>query len=364
MERNVTLTSLLGESSSSSCHGNKVISAEIKMAQFIVMHNLSFQSSDHLSDLFSSMFPDSKIAASFSCKHTKTKSIICDAIDPHLKKLIIECVRCSPFHLLCDESNERGATVKLLTVLNRFFEPQKEVVATRHLDTVGIIDLSDKGIYDSIKSLLEKYKLPFCNLLSFTSDTCNTMKGTRGGVISKLRVEQPKIVDVYCNCYLINLCVKAATKTMPLKIDEILIDIYYHFHRSVKRITSLHDYAEFCSVEFKVASKLSVTRWLSLRHAIHTLEMWNPLYSYFCSHPDVEKSGKVKSIFEELQHPLTKVWFYFLSNVLPIFDKFNTSFQTSSTATVHKLYGETKRLLKIFCPFLLNRRLYNTTLKI
>ncbi len=83
MERNVTLTSLLGESSSSSCHGNKVISAEIKMAQFIVMHNLSFQSSDHLSDLFSSMFPDSKIAASFSCKHTKTKSIICDAIDPH-----------------------------------------------------------------------------------------------------------------------------------------------------------------------------------------------------------------------------------------------------------------------------------------
>ncbi len=136
--------------------------------------------------LISSMFPDSD--ASFSCKHTKTKSIICDAIDPHLKKLIIECVRCSPFHLLCDESNERGDTVKLLTVLIRFFDPQKEVVATRHLDTVGIIDLSAKGIFDSIKSLLEKYKLPFSNLLSFTSDTCNTMKGARGGVISKLRV--------------------------------------------------------------------------------------------------------------------------------------------------------------------------------
>ncbi len=126
----MSLTSLLGESSSSSCHRNKVISAEIKKA-----------------DLFSSMLPDSKIAASFSCKHTKTKSIISDAIDPHLKKLIIECMRCSPFHLLCDESNERGDTVKLLTVLIHFFDPQKEVVATRHLDTVGIIDLMLKEYF-------------------------------------------------------------------------------------------------------------------------------------------------------------------------------------------------------------------------
>ena len=36
-----------------------VISAEIMMSQFIAMHNLSFQTADHLSDLVSSMFPDS-----------------------------------------------------------------------------------------------------------------------------------------------------------------------------------------------------------------------------------------------------------------------------------------------------------------
>ena len=67
----------------------KVISAEI-MSQFIAMHNLSFQTADHLSDLVSAMFPDSKIAAGFSCKHTKTKAIICDAIEPHLKKPVVD----------------------------------------------------------------------------------------------------------------------------------------------------------------------------------------------------------------------------------------------------------------------------------
>ena len=114
----------------------KVMSAEIMMSQFIAMHNLSFQSADHLSDLVSVMFPDSKIAARFSSKHTKTKSIICDAIDPHFKKPVVDRAKISSFNLLCDESNERGDSVKLLTVLIRVFEPENGKIVTRHLDTI------------------------------------------------------------------------------------------------------------------------------------------------------------------------------------------------------------------------------------
>ena len=258
---------------------------------------------------------------------------------------------------MCDESNEKGDQCKLLTILIRLFDPQNSVVVTRHLDTIGIVELSAEGIFTGIKSTLEKFNLPFNNVLSFTSDTCNTMKGARGGVIAKLKLEQQKVIDVYCICHLISLCVKAATKTMSLKIDDLLVDIYYHFHQSVKRITSLHEYAEFCSVEFKTVLKHCETRWLSLGRAIQrTLAMWDPLYSYFCSHPDVEKNGKVKSIFSQLQHPLTKLWFCFLSNVLPLFDKFNTSFQSSSMATVHKLHGETERLLKKVLSFFIHTR--------
>ena len=41
------------------------------MAHFIALHNLPFQAADHLTDLFPSMFPDSRIAADFSSKHTQ-----------------------------------------------------------------------------------------------------------------------------------------------------------------------------------------------------------------------------------------------------------------------------------------------------
>ena len=85
--------------------------------QFIAMHNLPFLAADHLSNTFLSNFPNSKIASDFACKRAKTKSIICDALDPHLKEPVINTLQVSPFNLLCDESNDKGDSVKLLTIL-------------------------------------------------------------------------------------------------------------------------------------------------------------------------------------------------------------------------------------------------------
>ena len=42
----------------------------------------------------------------------------------------------------------------------------------------------------------------------------------------------------------------------------------------------------------------------------------DPLLSYFTSYSDVEKYGKVHSIFRLLNYPLTKVWLNFLLNTL------------------------------------------------
>ena len=118
----------------------------------------------------------------------------------------------------------------------QFFDPVTATVATRHLDTIGITDCSAQGIFVGLKQTLSCYQIPPSNMLSFTSDTCNFMKGARNGVIAKLRELQPNLVDINCICHSLNLCVKSAVKTLPLKIDELLVDIFYHFHHSVKRV--------------------------------------------------------------------------------------------------------------------------------
>ena len=258
----------------------------------------------------------------------------------------------SPYSLLCDESNDRGDSVKLLTVLVRAYESSNGVIRTRHLETVAIADLSSSGIFDSIEEVLRKYGLEFSNMISFASDTCNVMKGARKGVIARLRQKQAKIIDIHCICHIINLVVKSAVKTLPLKIDEFLVDVFYHFHHSTKRVSALHEYADFCDIEFKTILKHCETRWLSLTQALkRTLDMWEPLVSYFNSHPDCDKLGKVRAIAEIINNPLTKVWIQFLTNVLVIFDKYNTLFQTTKTSTVHKIHAESERLLKTVLSF-------------
>ena len=315
LSTNSTLVSSYGNQRRA--HEKCVISAEIMMVQFIAMHNLAFEAADHLSTLFPAMFPDSNIATDFACKHTKTKAIICDTLDPHFKKPIIETIREHPFNLLCDESDERGDSVKLLTILVRFFDPSNMLVVTRHLDTIGITDCSAEGVYVGLKQTLERFQVPFSNLISFTSDTCNIMKGCRNGVIAKLRESQSSIIDVYCICHLLNLCVKSAMKTLPLKVDDLMVDVFYYFRNSVKRVTALQEYATFCDSEYKTVLKHSETRWLSLRRAVvRMLDIWDCLCSYFRSHADVDKPGKVKSICLILNHPLAKPWLCFLRNIL------------------------------------------------
>lgn len=227
------------------------------MAQFVALHDVPFQAADHLTDLFRSMFPDSRIAADFSSKHTKTKAIICDALEPYLKSPIINSLKSTEFNIMCDESNDRGDQCKLLTVLVRFFDPKTETIATRHLETTGITDFTANGIFSALNETLQCNSLCISSVLSFTSDTCNVMKGARGGVIAKLKSVQPNTIDVYCICHLVSLCVKSAVKALPLKVDDLLVDIYYHFRNSVNRIVSLKDSLSFVVLTSRAFSSIA-----------------------------------------------------------------------------------------------------------
>ena len=126
--------------------------------------------------------------------------------------------------------------MKLLTMLVRFFDPCDSSIVTRHLETIGITDCSAEGIFVGLKETLDRYNIPFINLISFTSDTCNVMKGRRNGIIAKLKELQSSIIDVNCICHLLNLCVKSAIKTLPLKVDDLMVDVFYHFKHSVKHV--------------------------------------------------------------------------------------------------------------------------------
>ena len=51
-------------------------------------------------------------------------------------------------------------------------------------------------------------------------------------------------------------------------MDDLIVNILYHFKNSVKRVTALHEYASVCNSEYKMVLKPIETRWLSLNRAV------------------------------------------------------------------------------------------------
>lgn len=66
-----------------------------------------------------------------------------------------------------------------------------------------------------------------------------------------------------CPCHLINLAAKKGTATLPLSIEEYLVDIFYYLHNSSKRKDALKKFQALHNVEIiKILKHVSV-RWLS-----------------------------------------------------------------------------------------------------
>ena len=110
-------------------HQRNVISAEVHMA------NLAQSLLSNSRSTVWPIVPESKIASNFGCKHTKTKAICCDALDPYHKKPVVEMAQATTINLLRDE----GAPVERLTILMCIFDSINgvQVLATRHFDTVA-----------------------------------------------------------------------------------------------------------------------------------------------------------------------------------------------------------------------------------
>lgn len=80
-------------------------------------------------------------------------------------------------------------------------------------------------------SVFREKEIPWCNVVAFESDNCNVMKGKNKGVLGRIKKVNGRVIDYGCICHLTNLCNQAAMKALPLDVDELLVNIYFHFDK-------------------------------------------------------------------------------------------------------------------------------------
>jgi hypothetical protein len=118
------------------------------------------------------------------------------------------------------------------------------------------------NLFRALKSSLEKHGLSFEKAVAFMSDTTNVMKGARSGVQKLIKNEIPALYGVGCICYLADLTVKAGLKVLPVDIDQLFIDFYFH-HSSTRKQLFVDLWISLFTTEPEVILKHCPTRWLS-----------------------------------------------------------------------------------------------------
>lgn len=164
------------------------------------------------------------------------------------------------------------------------------------------------------------------------------MVGAHNSVLSRLREKQPKVFSLGCLCHLAALCATAAIKTLPISVDDLLIDIYYHFKHSAKKWSEFSEIrAEFSEIKPLRILKHSTTRWLSLQRCIkRLLDQWPALYSYFDRQSDVEPSNaRVQRVAKHLSDPEVKLVCHFVSFAIKPFNVFFYSISDSCKSYWH-----------------------------
>ena len=311
---------------------DQVICAELYFTRFVVEHNLPFAVADHFNKLCSVMFPDSKVAAEFSFARTKTAALVTHTLAPEVNEPVVKACHQQPFTILCDGGNDNFEK-KYFGIVVWFWDNQLDKVATRFLDAPVVNIATGETLFQALDSVLQVRAIPWINVIGFASDSASVMVGKRNSVLSRVIQKQGDVFSLGCVCHLAALCAAVALKVLPLSIDQLLIDIYYHFKHSSKRCEEFSIVLkDFDSIAPARVLKHCSTRWLSLERAVNRLlQLWPALYAYFNRETDHSDKDRIKRIEKALGSVEAKLLCNFVSFALKPLNRFNVAFQTSAS---------------------------------
>ena len=105
-------------------------------------------------------------------------------------------------------------------------------IVSEHLNSFTIPVVRGEVLLEGMKSLFERLKLPWTNLLVILMDLCSVIRGSESGVENCLRDSVAShLLDIDCDiCHYIHNIVNKFTTTFGNFLEKLFQDIFQDFH--------------------------------------------------------------------------------------------------------------------------------------
>ena len=156
----------------------------MKVAALLFRANAPFSLSDQLSPLFKEIFPDSRIAAGYASKRTKTTCIVNGALKPHFRSKLVAEMKEKPYSIAVDGSNDAGL-LKMNPLTVRVFTP--DGVSVQLLDMCMSKGSAAADIFGKMDEVLKRYGVCWSKCVSVGVDNTSVNLGKRNSIMTRVR---------------------------------------------------------------------------------------------------------------------------------------------------------------------------------
>lgn len=240
----------------------KTKEAELRIAMFIVEHNIALRTSDHLVQLIKHINPESEIVQNIFSNRTKSIMLVNNVIGSCAFDDLISRMKTNCFSILIDESTDKSA-IKHLAIVVRMMAKDQFIIKDEFGSLSEISNATAQSVFDAIMKFFKDNDIPYKNnLIGFGSDGAKVMFGSKHSVKTLLEKEIPGLFVLKCVCHSMALCASYAAEKIPNSVEDMVRDIYTYMKMSFKRQTEYKEFQVFVETKPHKILQVCQTRWL------------------------------------------------------------------------------------------------------
>lgn len=256
------------------------------------------------------------------------------------KEIIKKAQKAQAFGLMTDEATDISVTENLVTYI-QFYCQDTGKVETFFLSCQDVLKKHRSANSEAITSLileeLKNCELDTKKLTGLVTDGASVMVGKRSGVATRLKEENPLLINIHCICHRLALsCTDTNESIKYIKtVETILRQLWQFFENSPKRMAAyLKVQTDMKNIMLGEEAKKSVgkrlkkacrTRWLSFQAAVDAIvsDYESVLQTLSQMDDDATACGLLKKMrsFQFLGA------LYILKDILPILAQLSKYFQ-------------------------------------
>lgn len=318
---------------------DQVLRAEILWELKCVKSIFSFASNSGNNDLFSAMFPDSKIAKSYKMSETKCKYLIQFGVSPWILEDLKKDIKASPFSYLFDETTTVQVK-KQYDAYVRYESKRHGEIVDRYCGSLFLGHCDANHLVTNFYDFGRRMDWEIDYLLQIGMDGPRTNLSFNKKLVADLKEKHEKsIIDIgTCNIHKIHNSFKKGLQKLQFDFDGCAADLHFFFKHSSARRMDFQLMELITEIEAEYMLRHVSSRWLSLKKVKNRiLDQWQNLREYFLQFlpsqkhfsKDVETTDRYQRIRKILNSGTSKLYLSFAVYIADILENFIIPFQCS-----------------------------------